>query len=168
VLFWYAELLLKAEEIYCQWIIFCDHVYTLCRFLSKVHKVNVMGKSWGLSLPASLNKPFLYIFRAKERLIWPDFQTFLLCYITGEIFWTKSFDVQRAVLHNICRQQYLFGCCMYSLQLLMMDRKTFWNTENVITKYNKFDTLLHLVGFTIEIKMFVLHSLTFLVADVPN
>jgi len=25
------------------------------------------------------------------------------------------------------RQQYLFGCCMYSLELLMMNRKTFRN-----------------------------------------
>jgi hypothetical protein len=24
-------------------------------------------------------------------------------------------------------QQYLFGCCMYSLELLMMDGKTAWN-----------------------------------------
>ena len=33
----------------------------------------------------------------------------------------------------------------------MMDGKTVWNTESVIPKYNKFDTLVHLVGFTIEI-----------------
>jgi len=32
------------------------------------------------------------------------------------------------------RQQYLFGCCMYSLELLMVDGKTVWNMQSVIPK----------------------------------
>ena len=36
---------------------------------------------------------------------------------------------------------------MHSLELLMMDGKTVRNTYSVIPKYNKFDTLVHLVGF---------------------
>jgi len=48
-------------------------------------------------------------------------------------------------------QQYLFDSCMYSLELLMMDRNTVRNMWSVIPKYNKFDTMVHLVGFTIEI-----------------
>ena len=32
------------------------------------------------------------------------------------------------------RQQYLFGCCMYSLQLLTMDGKTVRNMQSVIPK----------------------------------
>ena len=47
-------------------------------------------------------------------------------------------------LTNVC-------CCMYSLELLMMDGQTVRNTQSVIPKYNKFDTLVHLVGFIIEI-----------------
>ena len=40
---------------------------------------------------------------------------------------------------------------MYILEILMMDRKTIRNMWIVIPKYNKFDKLAHLVGFTIEI-----------------
>ena len=32
------------------------------------------------------------------------------------------------------RQQYLFGCCMYSLELLMMDGKNTQNMQSVIPK----------------------------------
>ena len=32
------------------------------------------------------------------------------------------------------RQQYLFGCCMYSLELLMMDGKTVRNMYSVLQK----------------------------------
>jgi hypothetical protein len=39
---------------------------------------------------------------------------------------------------------------MYSLELLMMDEKTFQNMRSVIPKYNKFEKLVHLVGFTTE------------------
>ena len=48
------------------------------------------------------------------------------------------------------RQQYLFGCCMYSLELLMMDGKTVRNMLSFIKKRNKIDTLVHPVGFTTE------------------
>ena len=34
----------------------------------------------------------------------------------------------------------------------MMDGKTVRNMQRVILKYNYFDTLVHLVGFIIEIK----------------
>ena len=34
-------------------------------------------------------------------------------------------------------QQYLFGCCMYSLDLLMMDGKTVRNMQSVFQKQNK-------------------------------
>ena len=40
---------------------------------------------------------------------------------------------------------------MYSLELLMMDGKTVRNMYSVIPKQNKFDTLVDLVGFTVEI-----------------
>jgi len=40
---------------------------------------------------------------------------------------------------------------MYSLEPLMMDGKTVRNMYNVIPKQNKLETLIHLVGFTIEI-----------------
>jgi len=39
---------------------------------------------------------------------------------------------------------------MYSRELLMMDGKTVRNMYSVIPKQNKFDTLVHLVGFTTE------------------
>jgi len=48
------------------------------------------------------------------------------------------------------RQQYLFGCCMYNFELLKMDGKTVRNMYSVTPK-NKFDSLVHLVCFTIEI-----------------
>ena len=35
----------------------------------------------------------------------------------------------------VCSQQYLFDSCMYSLELLMMDGKTFRNMYSVILKY---------------------------------
>jgi len=41
---------------------------------------------------------------------------------------------------------------MYSLELLMMDGKTVQHVE-CHSKINKFDTLVHLVGFTIEITL---------------
>ena len=40
---------------------------------------------------------------------------------------------------------------MYSLELLMMDGKTVRNMQSVIPKQNKFETLVHLFVFTIEI-----------------
>jgi len=40
---------------------------------------------------------------------------------------------------------------MYSLELLMMDGKTVRNMLSISIKLNKFDTLMHLVGFTVEI-----------------
>jgi len=42
-------------------------------------------------------------------------------------------------------------CCMYSLELLMMDEKTARNMQSIIPKLNKLDTAVHLVCFTIEI-----------------
>jgi hypothetical protein len=48
-------------------------------------------------------------------------------------------------------QQSLFGCCMYSLELLMMDGKTVRNMLSFIKKRNKIGTLVHLIGFTVEI-----------------
>jgi len=41
-------------------------------------------------------------------------------------------------------------CCMYSFELLMMEEGPS-ETCSVIPKWNKFDTSMHLVGFTIEI-----------------
>ena len=35
--------------------------------------------------------------------------------------------VKQVLLCALSRQQYLFGCCMYSLELLMMDGKTVRN-----------------------------------------
>jgi hypothetical protein len=42
---------------------------------------------------------------------------------------------------------------MYSLDLLMMAGMTVQNMYSVIPKYNKYEKLVHLVGFTIEIAM---------------
>ena len=42
--------------------------------------------------------------------------------------------------------------CMYSHQLLMMDEKTVRNYVECHSKINKFDTVVHIVGFTIEIR----------------
>jgi len=47
---------------------------------------------------------------------------------------------------------------MYSLQHLMMDEKTVRNMKSVITKKYKFDTLVLLVGFTIEVMLIYLCS----------
>jgi len=49
-------------------------------------------------------------------------------------------------------------CCMYSLELLMMDGKTVRNMWSVIPKSNKFDTLVHLVGFTVDMSVLVFAS----------
>jgi len=45
------------------------------------------------------------------------------------------------------REQYLFDSCKCNLELLMTDGKTVQNECH--SKINKFDTLVHLVGFTI-------------------
>ena len=42
-------------------------------------------------------------------------------------------------------------CCIYRLELLMMDGKTVRNMYSVIPKYKKFEKLVHLVGFIIEV-----------------
>jgi len=42
-------------------------------------------------------------------------------------------------------------CCMYSLELLMVEGKTIRNVYMCHSKINKFETLVHLVGFTIEV-----------------
>jgi hypothetical protein len=47
---------------------------------------------------------------------------------------------------------------MYSLELLMMDGKTVQNMWSVIPKSNKFDTLVHLVGFTVDMSVLVFAS----------
>ena len=67
------------------------------------------------------------------------------------LFWNDTLHVQDRTavclladsLTNAC-------CCMCSFELLLMDGKTVRNTQSVIPKLNKFDTLVHLVGFTIE------------------
>jgi len=40
---------------------------------------------------------------------------------------TDIYQTDTAVCLLASRQQYLFGCCMYSLELLMMDGKTVRN-----------------------------------------
>jgi len=47
---------------------------------------------------------------------------------------------------------------MYSLKLLIMDEKTIRNMQSVIPKWNKSDTLVHLVGFTTETENFTVLS----------
>ena len=43
-------------------------------------------------------------------------------------------------------------CCMYSLEILMMDGMTFETCRMLLqNKINKFEILVHLVGFTTEI-----------------
>jgi hypothetical protein len=42
-------------------------------------------------------------------------------------------------------------CCMHALEILVMDGKTSETCRVLSQKWNKFQKLLHLVGFTIEI-----------------
>ena len=56
------------------------------------------------------------------------------------LFWNDTLHVSNGLsvhhqelktVHTAIRQQRLFGCCMYSLELLMMDGKTVRNTYSV-------------------------------------
>jgi len=47
---------------------------------------------------------------------------------------TGTCQTDTAVCLLASRQQYLFGCCMYSLELLMMDGKTVRNMYSAIPK----------------------------------
>jgi len=50
----------------------------------------------------------------------------------------------------------------------MMDGKTIRNVQSVIPKYNMFNTLVHLVGFAIEIKWMYLQLLNMLLDWTSN
>jgi len=54
-------------------------------------------------------------------------------------------DPARKLSANLCD---IHSCCVYSEKLLMMDRGTVRNMSNFIPK-NKFEKLVHLVGFII-------------------
>ena len=61
--------------------------------------------------------------------------------------WYMSYRFAES-LRATCQQTCMY-CCVYSEKLLMMDRKLF-ETCRVYSK-NKFDKLVHLIGFIIRI-----------------
>jgi hypothetical protein len=70
------------------------------------------------------------------------------------LFWNNNLHVSEglSVHHQEIKTVYTATCyCMYSHDFLMMDGKTVWNMWSVIPKENKFEKLVHLVGFIIEI-----------------
>ena len=76
------------------------------------------------------------------------FRTVFLSIIRSSRLYIQQQAYVRQVLLSACQQA---CCCMYSLELLIMDGMTVQNMQSVIPKLNKLDTLVHLVGFTIEL-----------------
>jgi len=84
---------------------------------------------------------------AKQILLSACCQQFKTVHTAADICQTDT-----AVCLLVSRQQYLFGCCMYSLELPMMHRRSS-ETCRVSFQNKIIDTLVHLIDFTVEIKI---------------
>jgi hypothetical protein len=84
---------------------------------------------------------------AKQILLSACCQQFKTVHTATDICQTHT-----AVCLLASRQQYLFGCCMYSLELSMMHRRSS-ETCRISFQNKIIDTLVHLIDFTVEIKI---------------
>jgi hypothetical protein len=65
--------------------------------------------------------------------------------------WYMSYEFRPYLARKLSANLYdIYHCCVYSEKLLMMDRGTVRNMYSFCSK-NKFEKLVHLVGFIIRI-----------------
>ena len=71
---------------------------------------------------------FQYIIEtALRRSLNPEIQIYATAVRTVFLLYIQQQAFVKQILLSESRQQYLFGCCVYSLELLMMDGKTVRN-----------------------------------------
>jgi len=71
---------------------------------------------------------FQYIIEtALRRSLNPEIQIYATAVRTVFLLYIQQQAFVKQILLSAFRQQYLFGCCVYSLELLMMDGKTVRN-----------------------------------------